>query len=694
MRCGTLVAVSLLMRQMPNLVLSLLLTAPLAAHGGQYRGPSSVSAPGRVMSNGTSQNQTSGSTIPGNNSPAAPGNPGSPATGSGAGGALSRGNTGNRSLGYAVGDDLGRWEFWWEFGKDPYLQLRQTIYSDRTADPGQALWNPRIAGTKNKVAAPTDKDVAAVAAQLSALLSSSSDRDTSSACMLALAKIGPERSGFALTELLTPFLARGDQELRETAALSLGVSGSLDQETQHILASLIDDDVDGRNYSGMTAVNERTRAFAAYAAGLLLYRSREAAASMRLIRPLQAVVHNADQHERNLVVAAIEAVALFPSQWQSKAAITLRTAISAELGHYYERELGVGDQLVQAHVPTALARVLPRNTLESLKWRDRFASDLRAGLRSNSRNHKKVNHHIAQSCALALGAMADPWQDENSSSRGIGELLITVHQNHRDQQTRAFAALSLARMGGQQPLNYLLTELQTANKAIEQPWLAVALGVLTAQQRAAGNHEGHWAAQYLQVNQSLLKQFQEARNPGTVGALAIALGLTGAPDARDPLRNTLIKEAKRDDVVGYVALALGLMQDPRAIVDLRAVRTDATSRTFVLMQTVRALGLLGDHTLSDQLSAELSEPGISLIRLSATASALAQIGDRRCLPALQALMARNDVAPLTRAFAAVALGGVCDKDPLPWNAVYATQINYRACTETLTDGMAGILDLL
>ena len=42
----------------------------------------------------------------------------------------------------------------------------------------------------------------------------------------------------------------------------------------------------------------------------------------------------------------------------------------------------------------------------------------------------------------------------------------------------------------------------------------------------------------------------------------------------------------------------------------------------------------------------------------------------------------------------MALGGVCDKDALPWNAIYATQVNYRASTETLTDGRSGLLDLL
>jgi HEAT repeat protein len=137
-----------------------------------------------------------------------------------------------------------------------------------------------------------------------------------------------------------------------------------------------------------------------------------------------------------------------------------------------------------------------------------------------------------------------------------------------------------------------------------------------------------------------------------------------------------------------------MLQDARAIPDLRVLRKGSVRRTFVMMQSVRALGLLGDHTLTEQLNAELAAPGVTLIRLSAIASALAQIGDRRSLPALRKLMADKNVAPLTQAFAAVALGGVCGKDPLPWNSVYATQVNYRASTETLTDGMAGILDLL
>ena len=124
------------------------------------------------------------------------------------------------------------------------------------------------------------------------------------------------------------------------------------------------------------------------------------------------------------------------------------------------------------------------------------------------------------------------------------------------------------------------------------------------------------------------------------------------------------------------------------------LRAASARRPFVLLQSVRALGLLGDHTLTDQLVGELDGNGQSVTRLAATAAALGQIGDRRCLPALRRLAADLDATPLSRAFAAVALGSVCDKDPIPWNAAYASHVNYRAATETLTDGAAGILDLL
>ena len=43
---------------------------------------------------------------------------------------------------------------------------------------------------------------------------------------------------------------------------------------------------------------------------------------------------------------------------------------------------------------------------------------------------------------------------------------------------------------------------------------------------------------------------------------------------------------------------------------------------------------------------------------------------------------------------AVALGGIADKEPLPWNAKIAVNMNYRAAVETLVESGAGVLEIL
>ena len=672
-----------------------LLVATLHAHGGQYRGPGNVTPPSASGAGSTAGAAPSGS--PSSPTPTGAGAAGRASTppGSAPRSVSARPTAGNAPRGYAVGDDLGRWEFWWEFGKDPFLDLRTSLFRSRRADAGQKLWNPRLGARGRDILPPNAADCRDVAEQLRALLAAARDRDTVSACAIALAKIGPERAGFPLLPELLPLLQRGDQELRETAAVALGISGALDARTVQVLRDLVADAPAARRLGDRGPVNTRTRAFAAFGAGLLLRRCRTPATSMRLVRTLLDVVDHADEHDRNMVVAAIEALALFPNDWRGAAADALRGQIIDRLGAFYDRDLGAGAQLLQAHVPTAIAGLVPPGDASVDAWRDRFAAELRGGLRATGgAQRSKVNPHVAQSCALALGVLCRPWDDEQSDSHIAGELLTRVYHDHRDQQTRAFATLSLGRIGGERGRAFLLGELTTANKALEQPWIAVALGVIGADLRARGEHEGAGADAYEQLTTALLGQLDNVRNPSTVGALAVGLGLTGTSEARDPLRRHLVTHRKRDAVAGYVALSLGLLQDARAVPDLRSLREASARRPFVLLQSVRALGLLGDRALNDQLVAELQASGQSVARLAATATALGQIGDRRCLPALQELASDDDATPLSRAFAAVALGSVCDKDPLPWNAAYASYINYRASTETLTDGGAGILDLL
>jgi HEAT repeat protein len=114
----------------------------------------------------------------------------------------------------------------------------------------------------------------------------------------------------------------------------------------------------------------------------------------------------------------------------------------------------------------------------------------------------------------------------------------------------------------------------------------------------------------------------------------------------------------------------------------------------LLVRIATALGRLGDAEAVEQLTSMLESSVGGLARMSALASGLGQLGDRRCIAPLLQMLSNRELTPLTRAFAAVALGGVCDPEPMPWNARYAASVNYRAAVETLTDGAAGILDIL
>jgi HEAT repeat protein len=461
-----------------------------------------------------------------------------------------------------------------------------------------------------------------------------------------------------------------------------------------LLFSLVRDAAPGREASSHTSVNGRTRAFAGYALGLLLQRSRDLALSRRIVGGLLEELSK--PAARDLTVAVIEALALFPADWAGTGPQVLRDSIVDGLGAYYSQDLGSGEQLVQAHVPPAISLQLRRNTPRIEVWKTRFAADLAVGMTDNSATATgvKVNPHIAQSCALALGALCEPWSSDKSTDAPHGRLLLRAYRDHRDQQVRSFALLSLGRMGGDMARTALLQAFPKAGRALEQPWIGMALGVLTARDLASAKALGRPAEPDPAVTTALREALQASRNPNAQGALAVALGLCQDAASADLLRELLRANSKRDDVAGYLCIALGLMQDDLATGEVRALLRTAERRPQLLLQSARALGLLGDHNVVDDLCRQIEDPEPSLMRLSAVASALGQIGDRRSLEPLVRMAQNDSLTPLTRAFAVVALGSICDKDPLPWNAAFASFTNYRAATETLTDGASGILDIL
>lgn len=660
--------------------------AVAAAHGGQYRGPGDVKPVSSSSGSSTSSSSKANTgTAGGYTAPT-----GTTATGTSTGSAPAAAPVGvsaPRPRGVQIEDDLTRWEFWWEFGKDPYVQFENALGGVLKGSDDTFL-NPRLASRARDVQLPNVADGDRVAQRLLELLRAKPTRDVASACLIALAKIGRDQPGSMLHEAFVPFLRSSDQEERETAALALGIAGRLDRvESTELLISLMQDGEAGRKACDQAGVNERTRAFAAFGLGLLLARAETPAHAHVILEALTKQLAADGGTGRELAVAVIEAIGLFPQRLTGPAGAALRDGAAAALGKFYDLPLGPGEQLLQAHVPTAIARVARGSVAEV--WRERLTTDLRRSLERDQKADKS-NVHVAQSCVLALGELCAPWELETDDRAAGPALLWRTYREHHDQQTRSFALLALARVGGMQSQSVLLRAFEQGNRAFEKPWAAIALGVLSDRKKRLDPTAKDDPA----LLAALRTEFATTKNPGAMGGLAVALGLCRDLEAADPLRASLSANAHRDDVAGYLCIGLGLMRDDRSVGPMRELLKGAERRPNLMLQAARSLGMLGDVAVIDQLCTALTEGDSSVVRIAAIASALGQIGDRRSIEPLLAIAGDDKRLPLTRAFAVVALGGVCDKDPLPWNAAYATFTNYRASTSTLTDGGAGILDIL
>ncbi|MGE3174089.1 MAG: HEAT repeat domain-containing protein [Planctomycetota bacterium] len=667
------------------------LTTALPAHGGQYRGPTEVLPPSVTPGSGSS----GGSASAGGGGGSSPSGGAIPSAGSGGnsgvGGAATAGRAGGR--GFTLDSDLTSWESWWEFRKDPLLRLRDGVQSRRGVPPAEAMLG-RGERTLPTLEPPTATDVAGKAVPaLHAALQRAVDRDTVTGCMVALAKIGRDPVGARLHELFRTRLAAHDQEVRETAALCLGIARQAAADDIELLLALLQDETAGREACARASVDERTRTFAGYALGLCVD-GLEPARQKRVVDALIAQLGNEPGVHRNVTVAAIAALGQLPHP-RDAAGRALRDGAATALRAFYLRELGPGEQLLQSHCPPVLARLVGRDHPMSESLRERFTSDLAETIEGmGTVRGGRTNHHIAQSLALALGELGRPWQDEQGPEAALGALLLRCYRTHKDQQTRYFSVLALGRLGGAASRAVLLRELDRGNKSLERPWIALALANWVQDAALAAQAQGRSYERDREIGAALRKVLDQVKNPSAIGATAIALGLCRETDAGDRLRAMLLDYAGREDVAGQLAIGLALLDERRAVPDLRAMLARSVRQPQLLVQLTTALGRLGDGAVVDELVAMLGQLDGGLARLAAVASAVGQIGDRRCIDPLVAMLENEALTPLTRAFAAVALGSVCDPDALPWNARYAGSLNYRAAVETLTDGAAGILDIL
>ena len=674
-----------------------LLPTPAYAHGGQYRGPGDVTPPSPGGGRGTggpagpTTGGPAGPSTPGPAGPATPG-PTGPATGGPAGPGGGRGpTTGGRGM--QLDDDLGQWQFWWEFNKDPYIRLKAAIYEGGIQTGSDDFF---LGATKSSEAKDTMKPTETQILQdilpaLKKAIDTTEQRDIVSSCMVAMAKVGKNGNEFKLNSVFAPRLKSRDLETQETAALAYGIAALNEPENVKMLIDLAKDTPAGRQACSTSEINDRTRSFATYGLGLLAHENSDKDVKKEIFATLKTILADDKASSRNLKVAAVNAIGLLniPNSGSADPDPLLVEAIGA-LNDYYDKDLGAGEQLMQSHVPPAIAKLLGRDTGKlAAEAKKKFALDL-----AGKGKQKKGSEQITRACALALGVMCQPYEDgkDKSADNEYSQQLLDQFHDNKDAQTKYFSILALGQIGGQVNHETLIKEFDKA-KSLEKPWCAIAMGVYAFNKYDAAQRGGSSPEIDKNFGETLRAALKDNKSPNVRGGLAVALGLCRFKEASDDLRSLLMK-SKEEEEQGYFCIGLALMSEDRAKVDINKVITNSLRKPKLLQQAAIALGKLGDKTVADTLQKMLGDDDRNLAKLSAVASALGFIGDSRTIAPLIKMLFDDKLTDLSRAFAAVALGGVGDKEELPWNSKIGCNMNYRASVETLTGSGTGILDIL
>ncbi|MBO45985.1 MAG: hypothetical protein CMJ96_03725 [Planctomycetes bacterium] len=655
---------------------TLLIGSDAFAHGGTYRGPGDTVPPA-----GGGAAAPVAPAAPG--APAAPAAPGAPATPNSPSTPTTPAvvtapvtkKASTPTTGGSSGPDLTTWEFWWEFNKEPYLNLKAKIQSGNVSTgESELMIGLGSVSTDNNTFAPSPQQIRGIVIPaLKRSLANDTNRDILSSDLVAIAKIGRDPE---IPSLLEPFLAHGNQEIAETAALAYGILQHADALPQ--LRDLALDTANGRKLvDSESGVALRTRTFAAYGMGLVAHTSEDAIVRNQVANTLWELLSTDTSALKDIRVAAVIGLGL--SLVDNPAMVQNLSAYLAEPNN---------DELVRAHCPNAIAKLVHAQG-------DSAAASNAVDQCLTLLKTKSTKTRIRQSCVQSLGLLA---ANAPSSSQKILDELMRVADKGKDRQEKNFTTIALAELAASTPGPIRDKVVEYLNRSVRKgstpyrPWAAMALGVLAFKL----NEQGELLSDV--PGRTVHTAFKKEKSPSPKAGYGIALGLMRFEEAKGDIRSAMEK-SRVADFRGYAAVSLGLMSATENKEYISEMVRESRRLGNLLQQAAIALGLMKDHsvveTLLDLMAPEDgSSPGLPV--LSASATALGFIGDHRSVDPLVQILGNEDMLPIGRAFSAVALGLVGDKEMLPWNSKIGKDLNYRASVSTLVDTSSGtgILDIL
>ncbi|MBI4878120.1 MAG: HEAT repeat domain-containing protein [Planctomycetes bacterium] len=430
--------------------------------------------------------------------------------------------------------------------------------------------------------------------------------------------------------------------VRQSAILALGILEH--RGSMPVLWEVMHDTGKGRQFLRSSgSVQSMERAFAALALGLVC--------GPEMAPQLRRMVERSDAEDVEVAAGAVLSLGLIPE------AASDSVPFLAEL---------LGDETlerrIRAQIPISLAR-LGAPAAAVVPQLFRAACD------------RGTDGAVRASCVIALGRLA--YASDAEVVTGLRKLV----QKDGDAQLRHFALVALGQIaansmaverrdkeGADAIVRHLSAEIAAPSHGVDLPWAVLAAGI-------AGNAYAEGAAEVSALVQELCGLFKSAGNPEDAGAMAIALGLLGAPESGALL---LERFAESNDAAfkGHCAVALGLVGH-RAAADALKEALFEHHDARLRVDAATGLGLMGDVEAANRL-VEMLAAAPTFAVTGAVAQALGCIADRRAVHQLVLLVEDESRSSAVRGFSCVALGLIAEKTPLPWNAPLSINSNYAS----------------
>jgi HEAT repeat protein len=524
----------------------------------------------------------------------------------------SRGGGGPRSRSAGASYDAS-WHVWWELNREWLLGFRQTIRRGDVISGG-----------------PRDAQAAAAAAAVIRHKVRTALRDVArrakhnhlrAAALRALGRVGNDEDARLFLRILRE--RRHPGEVLEAAAVGLGCLEGIEdarvrEEVRAYYAGLL---------AGNTVLSGRSRILAIMAVSLRIRDDRALGASLaaRCTREMRTV---------NEAAALLYACGL------------ARDPLVAPVLLEAVREGAIGrqkiDDVARSHAALALAMAGDASAIRSLVQ----------VLRS-----RRAKTQTRRGAALAVGLMLRrDTLDEEQRTAGQQSLLEAFKKSH-DPLVRGFCAVGMGTAHRPFGVSVLRDAVQRSSNGPVRPYAALALGL------AAPRLEEDRARK---TRRFLFQELGGARDIQLAAALSIAVGVSGAKEAKDQLFKRLARKHLNAALRGPAIQGLGLLGESSPDIErtLIAALDDGTDE--VVEDASLALGFLGKRSTARLLVGKLEQTRSEPVQAHMVV-ALSHLGSTTAVEPLLALLEDESRKHTVRESAASALGilvGERERDPL------------------------------